>query len=264
MNTKPYIFALLLIAHTAADAADPAAEVNLLTGKGTASAGTDIRPLSKGDSVFSGELISSGPNSYVNLKFTDGGFQLLRPNSRFQIESYAHKAEPAAAAAPSSPTTPAPVTTAPLAIQPAAEDGSSRAFFRLLRGGFRAVSGLVGKVDRTEYRIATPVATIGIRGTDFLAVICDAACAADPVVRADLPEGADAEGGLVAGVYSGAIGVNSGQPCDTGIEADATGACIIGESQFLLVMKNGKQKRLPGMPRFLQIDPIPNPLTCAP
>jgi hypothetical protein len=180
---------LSLLSLGSAFAADPAAEVTLVTGRGTASSDEGVRPLVKGDSVYPGEIVASGPNSYINLKFTDGSFILLRPNSRFQIEDFRHApaAAPAAAApVPATPTAPAAPVLAPGTA--AAADSGQRAFFRLLRGGFRAVSGLVGKVDRNEYRVATPVATIGIRGTDYLAVVCDAACAQDPVVRQGMPE----------------------------------------------------------------------------
>jgi len=36
----------------------------------------------------------------------------------------------------------------------------------LLKGGFRSVTGLIGQLNRAGYRITTPSATIGIRGTD--------------------------------------------------------------------------------------------------
>ena len=42
-----------------------------------------------------------------------------------------------------------------------------RSFFSLLKGGFRTVTGLIGKLRREQYRIDTAVATIGIRGTDY-------------------------------------------------------------------------------------------------
>ncbi len=35
-----------------------------------------------------------------------------------------------------------------------------------MKGGFRAITGLVGKLNKHNYKIATPTATIGIRGTD--------------------------------------------------------------------------------------------------
>ncbi|MGQ0621884.1 MAG: FecR family protein [Panacagrimonas sp.] len=249
---------------TAVLAADPAAEINLITGKGTASsADGDVRPLTRGSPVFSGEVVSSGPNSYVNLKFSDGAFVLVRPNSRFQVEEYDFKGQ-----APTSTEAPAPVLTpvkpvVPLEPAPSSP-APSRAFLRLLKGGFRAVSGVIGKVDRTEYRMAAPVATIGIRGTDYTAVICDAACAADPVIRSEITDqpGLVAEGGLVVGVIEGRVAVDSGgRNCD---KPGETGACELVPPQYLLVTADGTQIRLDRAPRFLEVDPTPNPATCAP
>src|SRR5690606_25689794 len=137
----------------------------------------------------------------------------------FMIEHYAdHHSAPVAptAPAPATPVASAPATTVAAPTPPPAASASaesstaSRAFFRLMRGGFRAVSGLIGKADPNEYRIATPVATIGIRGTDYIVAICDAACARDPVLRAELPDGAGMQGGIVASVVDGRINVNSG------------------------------------------------------
>jgi hypothetical protein len=36
----------------------------------------------------------------------------------------------------------------------------------LFKGGFRAITGKIGKKNKVNYRITTPVTTIGIRGTD--------------------------------------------------------------------------------------------------
>lgn len=169
----------------------PSAEVMMLTGKGTAgnTAGT-VRALAKGQPVYPGELISTGTNSYLNLRFKDGGYILLRPNSRFQIEAFTYDGPevplPAdaakAKAAPSVEATPA-APAAPVAAAPKTAPAGSRAFFKLLRGGFRAVSGLIGKGNSNEYRVASPVATIGIRGTDYETFLCDQACQADPVIK---------------------------------------------------------------------------------
>ena len=46
-----------------------------------------------------------------------------------------------------------------------------RMVFDLLRGGARFVTGLLGKRSQSAFQMRTPHATIGIRGTDFMAVI---------------------------------------------------------------------------------------------
>jgi hypothetical protein len=46
------------------------------------------------------------------------------------------------------------------------QDGSELSFFSLVRGGFRSVTGLIGKLHKKNYRVVTPTAILGIRGTD--------------------------------------------------------------------------------------------------
>ena len=116
-----------------------------------ASSAGKVRRLRRGGKIFSGDMLSTGPNSYLRIKYTDGGYMMLRPNSRFHIEKYEHSKDPAKA-----------------------EEQSG--FFRLLKGGLRAVTGLIGRVRKKNYRLATAVATIGIRGTDFSTRICAADC----------------------------------------------------------------------------------------
>ena len=82
----------------------------------------------------------------LQLKFVDGGFVALQPNSSFVIEDY-HFA--------------------------GASDGDERSLFRLLRGGVRAITGLIGHGNHANYRLATSYATIGIRGTTYKALISD-------------------------------------------------------------------------------------------
>jgi len=255
MKTLLMGLALGLTTFAGAALAAPAGEITLLTGRGTATSGDGaIRTLAKGDSVYSSEVISSGANTYLNIKFADGGFILLRPNSRFEIEKFVYAAPVEEAP---KPVTPAPVATAPKTaakpIAPAAPvasaSSSSSAFFRLLKGGFRAVSGLVGHVDRNEYRVSTPVATIGIRGTDYVVVLCDAPCATDPVFGESLPPNASANGGAVVGVISGGVFVTN----------SAGKGTELTENQYLVNLPDGTQIRLPFQPKFLRIDPIPNP-----
>lgn len=235
-------------------AATPAGQVVLVTGDAQASNPDTLvlRTLQKDDPVYAGEIISAGPNTYVNLKFTDGSFALLRPNSRFEIEAYAAPASPPSPV-PVSTASPEPVaaaTPAPDLLTPeATEPERGRAFFRLLKGGFRAVSGLIGRSDPAEYRVSTPVATIGIRGTDYWAVLCDATCATDPALGAQLPPGVSAEGGILVGVMEGRV-----------VVVNAAGDEVeIGAGEMLLTLADGTQIRLQQAPDFLQLNPLPDP-----
>ena len=203
----------------------------------------------------------------MNLKFRDGSFILLRPNSRFQVEQFEYEGEDLTerkGAAPKddssgqagtdtgSASPPQAATGVAARSASDADAGTGRAFFRLLKGGFRAVTGLVGRRDRSNYRVATPVATIGIRGTDYVVVMIDPAIAADPVLAASLPAGAAAEGGVVVGVIRGGVFVQN----------PAGAVAEVGADQYLVTLPDGSQVELPFQPRFLRVDPIPNPETC--
>lgn len=207
----------------------------------------ETRLLNKDDAVYSGDRIVTGSAGYVRLGFLDGGAMVLRPNTEFAIEDFGFQpgvVESTVKVVP--PPSPPPkaeaakVEPAPLRVTTQAATGN-RAFFRLVRGGFRAVSGLVGKINREEYAVRVPVATIGIRGTVFFGVYCDAVCAADPIVQANLPAGESALGGMVSGVDQGSISVvsNAGQ------------TAVVESSKFVLTTAAGTHVSLPALPGFL-------------
>jgi hypothetical protein len=183
---------------TVRQAATVAATVVMITGRGLAlSADGSLRALVAGSPVFEGELVSTGPSTYLNLKFADQSLFLLRPNTRFQIEEFSH--EPPAAAAEPLALAPARRTLTASVTPPRTDT----AFFRLLKGGFRAVTGAVGKSERERFRVATPVATIGIRGTDFETRWCDRDCD---------DAGLDEKDGLGAFVHDGGVEVTGSRP----------------------------------------------------
>lgn len=108
---------------------------SLKTADGTAKA------LTKGMEVNQGDTILTG-SGRAQVRFTDGGYFSFQPNTEFKVEEYNFNGQ---------------------------QDGTEKGFFKLLRGGLRAVTGFVGRQNRPAYRLATPVATIGIRGTYYLA-----------------------------------------------------------------------------------------------
>ncbi len=129
-------------------------------------------PLNKGSTVESGDTVVTSANGRVQLRMDDGGLLALRPQTEFVIEEFNY---PDAAGAP------------------LAAAGEARSFFALVKGGFRSITGAIGKSDKSDYRVRTPVATIGIRGTDYTAVLCDGAC------------GQGMEDGLYVGVTDGGV-----------------------------------------------------------
>ncbi|MEM7281894.1 MAG: FecR domain-containing protein [Pseudomonadota bacterium] len=143
--------------------------------------------LAKGMSVETGDTVSTSVNGRVQLKMRDGGLLALKPNTDFEIEAFAY-----------TPQTGAPAT------QPAEE---SKSFFVLLKGGFRSITGAVGRTDKSAYRVRTPVATIGIRGTDYSAQFCAADC------DGNLPDGLSLsvlQGGVTLSNAAGALDIDAG------------------------------------------------------
>lgn len=123
-----------LQAHALAGVAQfTAGEVNLRQADGRVTA------LAKGGDINSGNAIVTGSNGRAQVKFTDGGLVSLQPNTEFKIANYVDRSDPK-------------------------ED---RFLVDLLRGSMRAITGLIGKRNRDNYKLTTTTATIGIRGSGF-------------------------------------------------------------------------------------------------
>lgn len=103
-------------------------------------------PLSKGADINAGEAINTAAGARAQVRFADGGFVSLQPNTLFRVDEFNFKGK---------------------------ADGQEKGFFSLLKGGLRAITGVIGHVNRDTYRVTTPAATIGIRGTGYNAVLRD-------------------------------------------------------------------------------------------
>lgn len=116
------------------------------------------RLISTRSNVEPGDTVVTEANSTAVVAFTDGGKVALRPGTRFQIAEYRH--------VPAEPT-------------------QDNVLFRLIAGGLRTVTGLIGKRgNQGAYRLQSTTATIGIRGTEFTARVCQADCGAAPIPAA--------------------------------------------------------------------------------
>jgi hypothetical protein len=149
--------------------------------------------IKRGDRIEAGHVIVTGPKAYLQLLLDDGTKIDLRPGSRFVVESLEMPAEAASAANP--------------AGRPAIGAGKVlRANFSLQKGGFRTKTGLISKRNPKAYRVATPSAVIGVRGTNYVAQSCTEGDCGD-----DVPDG------LYIGVSSGAGSItNNGGELELG------------------------------------------------
>ncbi len=105
--------------------------------------GQTVRLLGKGQTVMQGETLSTGSNSFAIVQLNDGTRMTLRPKTVFKVEQLNTNA------------------------------GEENALLSLLRGGFRAITGSISKRFTGIFKVNTRIATIGIRGTEFDARICD-------------------------------------------------------------------------------------------
>lgn len=100
------------------------------------------RAVERGSEVLAGETIET-TDGRVQLRFSDGANMSLQPDTRFRIDEFRFVEQGGRASA---------------------ED---RGLFSLLKGGFRTLTGLIGKHRHEQYKVDAVVATIGIRGTDY-------------------------------------------------------------------------------------------------
>lgn len=161
-----------------AHAAGAVAQVTHLSGTLTAKrADGSTKLISVKSEVQEGDTLSTEQETYARLKFSDGAEVVLRPGSQLKVETYAFdEAKPA----------------------------SDSIVLNMLKGGLRAVTGLVGKRNRDAVSFGAVTATIGIRGTHFGALICQNDCGGIPTVGGKPPEN-----GLHLDVADGAIVVKN-------------------------------------------------------
>jgi hypothetical protein len=110
--------------------------------KGSARVGN--QPVTENQQIAPGSVVTTGPDAQVVMRFDDGQRVVLGQNTEFKVVDYRFDA---------------------------ANPGADRMIFDLLKGGARFVTGVLGRRSQSAFQMRTPQATIGIRGTDFMAVI---------------------------------------------------------------------------------------------
>lgn len=129
-------------------AMDAAATTTAVVGEVTLSIGSsEIRraghslPLAKGSTLQAGDLIHTSGSGHVHVRFIDGALLSVRPQSRLHIQEYRYD-----------PQRPA----------------ESLVKFYLETGTVREISGHAAQMARERFRLNTPLAAIGVKGTDFI------------------------------------------------------------------------------------------------
>jgi hypothetical protein len=138
LNRSGFLLALVSAAF-AGEAGAAAGRVDFTIGGATVSGESgQQRPLLKGAELDTGDTVRTSQDGRAQIRFTDGAYVSLQPNTEFSIKDYNFQGK---------------------------TDGSERGLFGLAKGAMRTVTGLIGRVNKNKYAISTPTATIGIRGT---------------------------------------------------------------------------------------------------
>lgn len=96
-----------------------------------------VRPLARRSDILVGDKLVTGADGNLQVRMKDGALVVLGPDAQFIIKAYSDDA---------------------------AGDKKDEAVLSLVQGGLRTISG---SIEKSAYRLETPVATLGIRGTVF-------------------------------------------------------------------------------------------------
>jgi hypothetical protein len=98
-----------------------------------------------GDKLYAGDRIVTAPDGALGITLRDDTLMSLGPKTVFVLEDFGFNES----------------------------SGEGNVAVRVAKGTLRYVSGLIGKHAPERQQVATPTATIGIRGTDFIVEVAD-------------------------------------------------------------------------------------------
>jgi len=148
MNAATRILALVLALASGGAAAADVGRVVLAAGDTTALRQGQVVKLALGTPVQDQDVLRTGASSNLQVRFVDDSYVALREASELRVDQFRFNEG----------------------------KGGESAAFSLLKGGLRAVTGLIGRQNHDDYKMVTPTATIGIRGTDYAATYCQGDC----------------------------------------------------------------------------------------
>ena len=96
------------------------------------------------EAIVSDTLLTTGEKSAALLKFEDGQVVTMQANSVLHVREYRYDAR---------------------------RIENSSVVLSMLKGGMRFITGLIGQRKKQAFRLLTPNATIGIRGTEFMVIM---------------------------------------------------------------------------------------------
>jgi hypothetical protein len=150
-------------------------EVSLVLGKAWLETAQGRVQISAGTPVHATDRILTESNGHVHIRFIDEALLSVRPDSRLEIVQYDYNPE---------------------------QPNRSAIKLNLEEGVTRSISGQGASAARERFRLNTPIAAIGVRGTDFVV------SATSGTVRALVNEGA-----IVMAPFSSECSIDSFGPC---------------------------------------------------
>lgn len=101
---------------------------------------SDVRsnpPAQVGETLYEGEMITTGADGELHMHLADGGYIAIRPNTMLRFTRYQ-----------------------------ANGDAEDRALFTLVKGSTRFISGWIAQSNPKAWQIKTPTGVVTVRGTD--------------------------------------------------------------------------------------------------
>lgn len=158
-----------------------------------------------GAPVQEGDMLTTGADGYVYVKTVDNGLFILRPNTKARIARYHVDVQ---------------------------NPANTRIKLELLSGIARSRSGEAVKLARQNFRFNTPVAAIGVRGTDFT-VFTDQ----------DTSRVAVISGGITLSGFAGACRPEGSGPCEGSASRELSAA---QKGQLLQIQRGNAPQLLQG------------------
>lgn len=143
-------------------------------------ANQEERILQKTSVIYEKDTLITDPSSQAQIVFTDNTLMTFREGTKFFINEYSFQAK-------------------------SQKKSVGKYVMNLIEGGFRTITGLIAKSNPDDYKVNTPVATIGVRGTDYAIVIQN--------------------GQLYIGYYTG-------EPCVKNNEGDQEELCLDSKTPY--------------------------------
>ncbi len=169
---------------------------------------TAVQPLLRDAEVRQGDQLTTAADGHVYIRMADGALLVLRPGSTLRIDLWQYN--------PDRPE-------------------QSQIKYTLDQGVGRYVSGKGSQAAKDRFRFNTPMAAIGVRGTDFTVL-----------ARPDLTQVAVRSGGVVVSPFDGVCAREAVGPCDGRFAAELyanAGTSFLqlraGEQRPQLIRPNG-------------------------